>query len=145
MNANGSVGVADERLHVGWRERAELVERAQRGDDGGWLGVLVGKQFAQRGAAAFFSPRSTSSRCAVWRRQKSGLAHSRASAFASSVLMSAARSARRVAMREAIDAAAVVAGIDAVLLLEMARDGRVVLDDFAVVVDDPDASRPARA
>ena len=47
MNANGGGGVADERPHIGWCERAELVERAQCDDDGGWLGVFIGKQFAQ--------------------------------------------------------------------------------------------------
>src|SRR5213078_2080655 len=48
--------------------------------------------------------------------------------------------ARRVAVGEAINAATVVAGIDAVLLLQMTRDGRVILDDFAVIVGDPDAA-----
>ena len=43
-------------------------------------------------------------------------------------------------MREAINAAAVVAGIDAVLLLKMTRDGRIILDDFTVIVGDPDAA-----
>src|SRR5207249_1861705 len=47
MNANGRVGVADEPLRVGRRECAELVERAQGNDDGGWFGVFIGKQFAQ--------------------------------------------------------------------------------------------------
>src|SRR5207249_11212165 len=47
-------------------------------------------------------------------------------------------SARCVAVGEAINAAAVVAGIDAVLLLKMTRNGRVILDDLAVVVGDPD-------
>src|SRR6185369_14561803 len=52
---------------------------------------------------------------------------------------------RGVAVAEAIDAAAVVAGIDTVLLLEMTRNGRVILDDFAIVVGDPDgAVRPVR-
>jgi hypothetical protein len=46
MNANGRFGVASERLHVGWRERAELVERAQRDHEGGWLGIVGGKHFA---------------------------------------------------------------------------------------------------
>src|SRR5205814_2168575 len=47
VNANGGVRMADERLHVGGRERAELFERVQREDGGGWLGDVVGKQFAE--------------------------------------------------------------------------------------------------
>ena len=41
-------------------------------------------------------------------------------------------------MGKAVDASAVVAGINAVLLLEMTRNGRVILDDFAVIIGDPD-------
>jgi hypothetical protein len=41
-------------------------------------------------------------------------------------------------MGEAIDTTAVMAGIDAVLLLKMTRNSRIILDDFAVVVGDPD-------
>src|SRR5439155_11142857 len=40
----------------------------------------------------------------------------------------------------AINAPAVLAGIDPVLLLEMTRDGGVILDDLAVIVGDPDAA-----
>ena len=144
MNANGSVGVADERLHVGWRERAELVERAQRDDDGGRLGVFIGQQFAQHRRGILFS--------AFNQQTLRGLSppEERAGTFAGESLRIerahvGGGSARCVAVGEAIDAAAVVAGIDAVLLLEMARNGRVILDDFAVVVGDPDAAiRPVR-
>src|SRR5205807_6358808 len=55
MNANGGGGVADERLRVGRRKRAELVERAQRNDDGGWFGVFIGKQFTQRRCGILFA------------------------------------------------------------------------------------------
>ena len=48
-------------------------------------------------------------------------------------------------MREPVDAPAVVAVEDPVLLLEMTRDRRVVLDDFPVVIHDPDrAIRPVQ-
>ena len=48
-------------------------------------------------------------------------------------------------MRQAINPAAIVTGINTVLLLEMARNGRVILDDFAIVIHDPDgAVRPVQ-
>ena len=137
MNANGRVGVADEPLHVGWRERADLVERAQCDDDGGWLGVFIGKQFAQRRRSILFA--------AFNQQTLRGLSppEERAGTFAGeSPRIERAHvgggSGPCVAVGEAIDAAAVVAGIEAVLLLEMTRNGRVILDDFAVVVGDPD-------
>ncbi|MFM1941640.1 MAG: hypothetical protein RI897_622 [Verrucomicrobiota bacterium] len=40
-------------------------------------------------------------------------------------------------MGEAVDTSAIVSVVDTVLLLKVAGDGGVVLDDFAVVIDDP--------
>src|SRR6185295_18930747 len=55
------------------------------------------------------------------------------------------RSAGRIAMTQAIDAPAFVPDIDPVLLLEMTGDGRVIFDDFTIVISDPDAAvRPVR-
>ena len=137
VNANGRVGVVDERLHVRWREGAELVERAQRGDDARWVGAFIRKQLAQRWRGILFS--------AFYKQTLRGLSppEERAGTFAGeSLRVECAQvgggSPRCVAVGEAIDAATVVAGIDAVLLLEMTRNGRVILDDFAVVVGDPD-------
>src|SRR6266513_4113817 len=157
MNANGRVGVADEWPHIGWRERAELVERAQRDDDGGWLGVFIGKQFAQNllcflkriGNLPLNRPPGTFSPIGGegWDEGVSstfdqqtlrGLSppEKRAGTFAGESLRIerahvGGGSGRGAAMGEPINAAAVVAGIDAVLLLEMTRDRRVILDDLA--------------
>src|SRR6186997_1741425 len=130
MNANRSVGVADERLGVDRRERAELFERAQRDDDAGCLDVFIGKQFAQRRCGILFA--------AFNQQTLRGLSPPEewAGALAGETLRIerahvGGGSRRRVTVGEAIDAPPVVAGIDAVLLLEMTRNGRVILDDFA--------------
>src|SRR5207249_960943 len=166
LNANGRVGVADEPLRVGRRECAELVERAQGNDDGGWFGVFIGKQFAQNFLCFLkrigsmnlplnrppvtFSPIGGEGwdegvSAAFNQQTLRGLSspEERAGAFAGESLRIerahvGGGSARCVAVGEAINAAAVVAGIDAVLLLKMTRNGRVILDDLAVVVGDPD-------
>ena len=79
MNACTSAGVSV----PSWSSVRKTIMRA----DGS---ALLSASSARSVAAELVSLRSTSNRCAVWRRQKSGLTHSRARAFASSVLMSAA-------------------------------------------------------
>ena len=139
LNPHGRLVVAEETVQVGWRERAELLERAQRDDDGGWFEVSVGKQSTQHRRGLLFS--------AFDQQTLRGLAppEERAGTFAGQSLriepahVSGGRG-RSGAVGEAINAAPVVPSIDAVLLLEMPRNGRVILDDFPVVVRDPDGT-----
>src|SRR5687767_792512 len=43
-------------------------------------------------------------------------------------------------MREAINASAIMACVKAVLLLQMPRNGRIILNDFAVIIDNPNGA-----
>ena len=136
MKANRYVRVVDERFDIRRCEHAELVERAQRGDQSDWLDVLVGNHLAQPPRGAFFSALDQETLRRLAPPEK------RAGAFAGQGPRTERAhvgrgSGRRVTVGEAMDAATVVAGINAVLLLEMTWDRGVVLDDFTIVIHDP--------
>ena len=148
MNPHGDLSVDEERLHISRSEHAESVERAQRSDDRRRLSQLVDEKCAQRGSSRVFGAPSIArlggrgfvraERCSALREQAlRGLPppEERAGTFGGErfrVEPAHVGSGRLwcIAVRKTIDAASVVACIDAVLLLEMARDSRVILDDF---------------
>ena len=116
-----------------------MVERAERRDDGGRFSIRRGQQFAQRRSGILTSAFDEETLRSLPSPEK------RAGTFTGEILhvehahIRRGRT-RRILVGEPIDAASVVPRIHAVLLLQMAWNGGVVLDDFAVVIGDPDGA-----
>src|SRR6185369_7878832 len=139
VNANSGVGVVEERLPIGRTECAELIECAQRSDNRRGFRRFVRKDFSQRRRCRLFSAFHEEALRGLSPPEKRAGTFSRECSRVERAQVSSG-SGRRIAVREAIDATEIVAGINSILLLEMARNGRVILDDFPVVIGNPNAA-----